>query len=49
MDFDELAYEQGWNDQTLIIIFRTFISNAGLQDALDQFAQEWADEENEDE
>jgi hypothetical protein len=46
MDFDEIAEAQGWSEITIIHILRSFISRQGLQDALDQYAKEQADEEN---
>jgi hypothetical protein len=46
MDFDEIVEAQGWNDQSIILILREFISKAGLQDALNAFAAEKAAEEN---
>jgi hypothetical protein len=47
-DFDEIADRQGWNDRTMLGLCREFISQAGLQDDLDRFAQEKADAENAD-
>lgn len=46
LDFDKIAERQGWNDQSLLFILREFISKAGLQDALNTFASEKADEES---
>lgn len=46
MDFDEIADQQGWNAHTCLQLCREFISKVGMQEALDVFAQEKADEEN---
>lgn len=45
MDFDEVAEAQGWNEQSMIAILRSFISQCGHQEELDTFAREWAAEE----
>lgn len=47
MDFDEIADEQGWNADSMIILLRAFISERGLEEALSEYAQARADEENE--
>jgi hypothetical protein len=46
LDFDEIAEQQGWNDQTLIQILRQFITEVGMSDDLNRFAQETAAVEN---
>lgn len=45
LDFDKIAEQQGWNDQTCLFVLREFVSRAGLQDALNTFASEKAAEE----
>lgn len=44
-DFDEIAEQQGWNQETMLWLCREFISQAGMQDALNTFAAEKQQEE----
>jgi hypothetical protein len=46
LDFDEIAEEQGWDQDSLLSIMRGFISERGLSEALGERAREIADEEN---
>lgn len=46
MDFDEIAAAQGWNADTIVLLLREYIANQHCDDALDDFAQQKAAEEN---
>ena len=46
MDFDEIADMQCWDRDSIIIMLRAFISTRGLEEAMTEYAQAVADEEN---
>ncbi len=46
MDFDEIAEAQCWDRDSIINLLMAFISISGREEALAEYAQDVADEEN---
>ena len=46
MERNELVKKQGWNNNSLLYMLEDFIEKKGLDDELDEFLQEMADQEN---
>lgn len=45
--FEEVAEAQGWNDTSMLAVLRGFIFSVHMDDELDEYARQQADEENE--
>lgn len=48
MEFDEIAWQQGWDQESISTVLRAFISSIGQDNSLNAYAQRVADEENDD-